>query len=498
MNNARIGLLIFAFSFGTAAVGSAAQPSSSAVAGHVSISGPDGQPILVPGVTLTLACDGREPITTTSNEQGEFAFADVRPGTCSLAADLQGFKSAETAIAVAPHETAAAELQLGLDTLREEVTVKAQVDVAADTSFDAHVERLDTQVLQRAPAVGRRFQDALPLVPGVVRGPDGLLNVNGARSNQAGLMFNNANGTDPVTGEDATDVPIDAVSSVQVRGAAYAPEYGLTAGAVTTVETQKAGETWHIVVNDLEPRLRRRGGEFKGIESFTPRVTVGGPILNQKLTFLQSTQYEFSQTQVFGLPPFESDTKVQSVSSFSRFDWLASPTDRFTGSLMVSPRKTTFAGLNTFNPQSVTPNIKNQSALVSGADEVVIGATSVFDTRVSVKQFDSTIYPSQGSGPMILAPDVNAGSYFNSQDRNSVRAEWVSTFAFMPIGPSHLFKVGAGATYEKYDGVSASRPVEIVRADGSLSERIAFAGAGGLDQHRSSIQAYAQDSWSAS
>src|SRR5262249_60158222 len=96
--------------------------------------------------------------------------------------------------------------------------------------------------MQEAPLASDRFQDALPLIPGVVRGPDGLLNINGTRSNQSALTFNNANGTDPATGEDAIELPIDAVSSVQVCGAAYAPEFGLSAGAVPSVETQRGGD----------------------------------------------------------------------------------------------------------------------------------------------------------------------------------------------------------------------------------------------------------------
>src|SRR5262249_2032248 len=237
---------------------------------------------------------------------------------------------------------------------------------------------------------------ALPLIPGVVRGPDGLLNISGARANQSALTLNDANGTDPVTGEDAIEAPIDAVSSVQVRGAAYAPEFGLSAGAVTSVETQRAGDAWHVTLNDLEPRVRRRGGRFKGIESWTPRVTVGGPVVDSKLSFLQSVQYEFSETQVFGLPPFESDTKLQSLASFSRADWLVSPTNRFTALTMVAPRKTTYAGLNTLNPQSVTANIKNDNVLVSASDQIIVSSRGVLDTRISVKQFDSTIYPSTG------------------------------------------------------------------------------------------------------
>jgi hypothetical protein len=311
-------------------------------------------------------------------------------------------------------------------------------------------------------------------------------------------MFNNADGTDPVTGEDAIELPIDAVSTVQVRGAAFAPEFGLSAGAVTTVETQRAGESWHVTTNDLEPRLRRRAGEFRGIESWTPRFTFGGPLVKGKLNLLESVQYEYSQTRVFGLPAFESDTKLQSFESYSRLDWTISATNHVTGSAMVSPRKTTYAGLNVFNPQGVTPNIKDHNVLASASDQVVVGDSGLLDTRVSVKQFDSTIYPSRGRGPMVLAPDVNSGSYFNDQDRTSRRVEWLTTYALTPLGPTHLVKIGAGVTYETFDGLNRSRPVDIVREDGTLSQEIAFAGQGLLDSHRTAVRGFGQDSWSVS
>jgi hypothetical protein len=308
-------------------------------------------------------------------------------------------------------------------------------------------------------------------------------------------MFNSANGTDPVTGEDAVELPIDAVSSVQVRDAAYAPEFGLSAGAVTTVETQKAGDSWRVMVNDLEPRLRRRGGEFRGIESFTPRLTIGGPVLDGKLRFLQSMQYEYSQTRVFGLPAFESDTKLQSFESFSRADWTVSRANHVTGSAMVSPRKTTYAALNTFNPQGVTPDVRNHNVLGSASDQIIAGDRGVLETRVSVKHFDSRISPSRGSGPMVLAPDVNSGSYFNDQDRTSRRAEWLSTYSFTPLGPTHLIKVGAGATHETFDNVSTSRPVDIVRANGTLSQQITFIGSGLLGRSKAAVVGFAQDAW---
>ena len=487
--------LFLAFLHGQAA---AAQSPAGIISGTVSLPAPDGQPAVVPGVTVSLTCAGMEPRSDVSNELGQFRFADVPAGACSVVAELEGFQSVVKPIAVKPGETADVALRLDLEALHEEVNVTAGSDTVEGGPISARIERISPSVMQTAPIASDRFQDALPLIPGVVRGPDGLLNISGMRSNQSALMFNSADGTDPVTGEDAIELPIDAVSAVQVRGSAFAPEFGLSAGAVTTVETQRAGDAWHITVNDLEPRLRRRAGEFRGIESWTPRFTIGGPLVKGKVNLLESVQYEYSQTRVFGLPAFESDTKLQSFESYSRVDWTITNTNHFTGSAMVSPRKTTYAGLNTYNPQGVTPDIKNHNVLASASEQAIVGNSGVLETRLSVKQFDSTIYPSQGRGPMVLAPDVNSGSYFNDQDRTSRRVEWLTTYAFTPLGPRHLVKVGAGVTYERFDGVNRSRPVDIVRENGTLSQEVAFVGSGLLDRGRTALRGYAQDSWTVS
>jgi hypothetical protein len=495
MNGLFRNVVVAAFVFSAASV--AAQSPSGSVAGAVSVPGADRQPFAVPGVSVTLTCPGREPRVAVSNETGEFRFDAAATGDCSIVAELQGFASAATAVAVHDGQEAVVALQLGLDTLKEDIMVTARADAGAESPIAAHVERLTNGVMQTAPIASERFQDALPLIPGVVRGPDGLLNINGARSNQSALMFNSANATDPVTGEDAIELPIDAVSAVQVRGAAFAPEFGLSAGAMTSVETRRGGAAWHATVNDLEPRVRRRAGEFRGVESWTPRATAGGP-LAPSLALLESIQYEYSQTRVFDLPPFQSDTKLESFESYTRLDWTASSSSRLTGSLIASPRKTTYAGLNPFNPQSVTPNIRGHNVLASANDQTILGGTGVLESLVSVKELDSTIYPSQGNGPMVLTPDVNSGSYFNDQSRTSWRAQWLTTYAFTPFGPSHLVKVGGGVTYETFDGVSTSRPVDIVAENGEPLERIAFAGTGHLGRSRSGVQGYGQDSWTIS
>src|SRR5205823_4188796 len=105
--------------------GASAQDMSPRITGSVSVAGSDGARVLLPGVTVTLTCAGADPRTEISDEQGEFRFADVRvtAATCWVAADLQGFRSTVTPVAINAGETTMVSLELGLDTLREEVTV---------------------------------------------------------------------------------------------------------------------------------------------------------------------------------------------------------------------------------------------------------------------------------------------------------------------------------------------------------------------------------------
>jgi len=468
------------------------------VAGAVSLPSPDGKPAVVPGVMLTLTCDGGAQQSDSSDEQGRFRFSDVPAGSCTLVAELPGLAPTTAAVIVKAQETTTVALRLDLEALHESVNVTAAMPSLERDPIASHVETITSSTLEEAPLGSDRFQDALPLIPGVVRGPDGLLSINGTRSNQSAVTYNGADGSDPMTREDTVELPIDAVNSVQVRGAAFAPEFGLTGGAVTSVETRGGGSAWHASITDFEPRFRFRGGALHGFESFTPRFTTGGPLVPGKVNVMESVQYDYSQTRVYGLPPLESDTKGESVRSYSRADWTISATNHFAASALLAPRKTTYAGLSTVNPQSVTANIDNHNVFVTASDQVTVDGSGLLDVAVSVKQFDTTIGPSSGNGPMILAPDANAGSYFTVQDRRSRRVEWMTTYAFAPFGPRHLFKAGAGGAVEQIDGTSRSAPVRIVRADGTLVEQIAFVGPGVLNGQRTDLRTFVQDRWTLS
>jgi hypothetical protein len=482
-----------------AAVTRSVEAQTSALQGTVSVSSAGGQSERLPGANLSLtpAAEGQAALSAVTDEQGEFKFTNLAAGLYTLRVSLGGFKQHTESVTVSAGVTTHADVALEVEGVADDVTVVADGEGlnATDTAPAAAFKQGELQTL---PLVNERFQDALPLVPGVVRGPDGQLNVKGARASQSGLTVNSANVTDPVTGEFAINLPIEAIQSVEVITNPYAPEYGQFTGAVTAVQTRSGTDKFAFDAQSMFPRLRRRGGHFVGIDAFTPRVTFSGPLIKGKLRFIQSFEYRFVSTSINSLPQFKRFTDLESFDSLSQLDWDIGKNDHLTATFSLFPQKLRYVGLNTFNPQEVTPNFKQRGFLFGINERRILNGKSVLESSFSVKQFDADVFPSSGSAPMNLAPDGNSGNFFNRQVRRSKRYQALEVYSFTPpnFGGEHFVKLGGGVSYVTFDGSNTSNTVRVLRADGTRSQQIDFVGGGQLGRNKTEVLAYFEDKWS--
>lgn len=470
--------------------------------GTVGVSSGNGQSERLAGANLTLATTNspQKALSAVTNDQGEYKFTGLAAGPYTLRADLNGFKSRTQNVTIRAGVTTQENVNLELEGISSEVTVMVDGDSGVDTTATGQSVSFKQERLQTIPLVNERFQDALPMVPGVLRGPDGQLNMKGARAGQSAYMVNSADVTDPITGEFAFHLPLEAVQSVEVLTNPYAAEYGQFTGAVTSVQTRSGTEKFNVNAQSFFPRVRRRGGSFVGIEAFTPRVTLSGPINKDKLRFFQSFEYRFIRTPIESLPSLSRDTGLESFDSLSQIDWDINERNHLTTTFSLFPQKLRYVGLNTFNPQEVTPNFKQRGFLWAVNDRLVINQRSVLESSFSIKQFDADVFPSTAGAPMNLAPDVNSGSFFNQQDRRSKRYQALEVYSFTPpnFAGEHFMKVGGGINYITFDGSNTSNIVRILRADGTRSQELSFVGSGNLSRNTTEFLAYFQDKWSVS
>jgi hypothetical protein len=476
-----------------------ASAQTNVVRGTVSVSTANGPNDRLPGSTVNLvpAESGKTARTTVTNDQGEYEFTNVAPGTYTLQIILSGFKQSSSNVTVHVGEPIQQNVQLEIEEVSGNVTVTADAEELS-INETAHPASFKQEKLQTVPLSNERFQDAIPLVPGVVRGPDGLLNVKGARANQSALTVNSANVDDPVTGESGINLPLEAIQSVEVVTNPYAPEYGEFTGAVTAVQTRSGSEKFNANVQSFFPRPRRRGGSFVGIGAFTPRVTFSGPIIKDKVRFMQSFEYRFVRTPVESLPPLKRDTGLESFDSVSQIDWDIDARDHVTTTFSLFPEKLRYVGLNTFNPQEVTPNFKQRGFLWAVNERRILSAKSLLESTFSIKQFDADVFPSSGTAPMNFAPDVNSGNFFNQQARRSRRYDSLEVYSFSPpnFAGSHFMKLAAGISYVSFDGRNINNTVRILRADGTRDQEINFAGSGQLKRNKTELVSYFSDKWS--
>ena len=174
----------------------------------------------VPGAKVTLQAPN--PLFTETDERGQYGFRELEPGQYVIIASFPGLQ-AEEEITIAAGVALKVELELKPVSVQTSVTVS---ETSSDAAAPVATETITQKTIDDAPNVNERFESLLPLVPGVVRGPDGRINMKGARNTQSGALVNSANVTDPATGSPAINLPIDVVSSVQVISDPYDPQYG--------------------------------------------------------------------------------------------------------------------------------------------------------------------------------------------------------------------------------------------------------------------------------
>ena len=475
------------------AAGQEAQAGSARIEGIVFVQNPGGD-ACVPNAQVLVS--GPTMASTETDTDGRYALGGIVPGTYTVNANFDGLE-AEQKVTIQSDQVVLLPLELRIAPVKNSVTVTA---ADTDSRAPAPTETITEKTVRDAPNVNERFDSLLPLVPGVVRGPDGLINLKGARNTQSGALVNSVNVTDPVTGSPAISVPIDVVSSVQVISNPYDPQYGKLTGAVSSVETKTGNyEKYHFSIQNILPRPRERDGSIVGIGAATPRMTLTGPLFKDRVAFTQSLEYRYVRTPVNSLPPLQRDTTLESFNSYTQLDFSISPKQTATMSVAVYPQKFDYLGLNTFTPQPSTGDLHQRGYQIYGQDRYLVGEANVLTSQFSYKRYDVDV-TAQNNQPFELLLDTTQGGFFNRQSRRATRFDWSETYQFAPkhFFGSHQLKVGLEYSHSSYDGQQTSLPVTLIGSEGVPIERITFTRPTSFSTNQNEVAWFVADQWAPS
>ena len=146
-----------------------AQSSMGTVSGTVT----DAAGAVVPGASVTLVNqETNVHAARVTNDDGYYAFVNVRPGTYTLTIELTGFATAKAAgFVVGVNETLARNVALKVGAVEENVEVTAQSELL-QTSTSELGNVIEEKVIKDMPLQGRNFTQLLVLTPGVNPGLD--------------------------------------------------------------------------------------------------------------------------------------------------------------------------------------------------------------------------------------------------------------------------------------------------------------------------------------
>ncbi len=266
---------------------------------------------VVPKATVTLLNqDTGIQAKTTTDENGNYDFFNVKVGRYTISVEATGFTkftTTDVGVNVNARQRVDATLQVGAITETVEVTGVAAV---LQTDSSEHSQVINTQQIVELPLNGRNYSDLALLSTNVHRSPmsvlfaangtprEGALNVNGMRSTYNNFLLdgldNNAySPSNQGYSSQVVQPSPDAIEEFKVLTSNFSAEYGRVGGGVINAALRSGtnqfhGSAWEFLRNtDLNAVgfFQPPGGIKPTLQRNQFGVSIGGPIIKNKLFF---------------------------------------------------------------------------------------------------------------------------------------------------------------------------------------------------------------------
>ncbi len=272
-----------------------AQGTTSRVTGNVT----DSAGAVVPGAMVVLTNEAtKTSLTTTTGDNGGYAFDLIQIGTYTVSVEKEGFKkvvSTKNVVNVNLPTTVNFSLEIG------DVSAIVNVENTAElvqTSTSGNLgTTIEEEVIEAVPIVGVRGRNPLDLVdfqPGVNVGSNtgGGVHVNGSRDRSFNFTLDGIDINDPSAG-GSNFTPLrpnpDSIQEFQIVTSNFTAELGRSTGAQVTFVTKSGTNDYHGNLFEYYQSPGFNANEFEnnllGIErpKFIQHIfggSVGGPIIN--------------------------------------------------------------------------------------------------------------------------------------------------------------------------------------------------------------------------
>jgi len=340
--------LILVSAFLTATIPTRAQSLSAGTVGGVVVD-PNGAVVPNASVTIANSVTGYTRVVNTDKD-GAFRFDNVPPNNYQLSVSASGFAADRETVVVRTSVPISLKIPLAVSTATETVTVTTNAAEVLENVSTAHTD-VDQSLITRLPirSPGSGLSDAITLAaPGVVADSNGFFHPQGDHA-QTSYSIDNQSISDQQSKMFSTQLPPDAVQSLEVITGATPAEYGDKTSLVVNVIT-KSG------LNQKKPTgsFNTTYGTF-GTISQDASLGYGSNKLGNFITFNFERSGRFLDTPEFTV----LHDRGTSGNIFDRIDYSPNGKDTFHLNL--------FLARNSFQ----TPNQFDQQALGQDQRQIV-------------------------------------------------------------------------------------------------------------------------------
>jgi len=289
----------------------------------------------IAGATLTLTNSSRG--TTVKSESatgGSYVFPLLPPGDYDLSVEANGFQRTKVGgLHLTVGQVVPFDVNLKLGSVQTVVEVDA-VPQVVQVEQTQQANTVSEQVIQGLPNVSRNFAEALFTLPGVSSS-------NAPRTQNAaaftgftssGFSIGGSNGRNNLVTLDGGEnelgsgdlrtpnISQESIQEFQMNRSSFAAEFGFTAGTALNVVTKSGSNTFHgsLYAYFLDEHTEARNyfdtTATKPYEQHLfPGVSLGGPLVRNKLFFFAS--YEYRRLNVPEFRDYVDTAEAQGISA---------------------------------------------------------------------------------------------------------------------------------------------------------------------------------------
>jgi len=287
------------------------------------VTDPNGAVIAGATVTVTNSSTGISR-TTTSAGDGSYRFPALPPGQYQISTEARGFaKALVKSFDLTVGQSALYDAHLKVGPATEVVEVSAENIPLIQTDQSQQANTINLRQVEDLPNINRSFTYDVYTVPGVTNseapraqnpGFTGYLTTGfsiGGSNGRNNLSTIDGGENEYGTGQyRVTNLPVDGIQEYQVNRNAFAAEFGFTDGSAINIVTKSGGAKWH---GDAFGFYRNQdteasnffngftgGGSKASSQHAYMGLSLGGPLVKDKLFFFTSYEYQKLDTPNFG------------------------------------------------------------------------------------------------------------------------------------------------------------------------------------------------------